>query len=115
MCGKKSFVFGLLTAIVVFSSASKGGSYIYTMGDEEYNIIKDFFNGNFNVPVADRARLRKNAYVNFWTLRKGLSIDLEGNLLYEEKRVVNKTDVKRIATKISSKTNLEDVVNLEQE
>ena len=29
-----------------------GGSYIRAMGDEEYDIIKDFFIGNFNVPVA---------------------------------------------------------------
>ena len=65
MCGKMSFVFGLLIAIVVFSSGSKGGLYIHAMGEEEYNIIKDFFTGNFNVPVADRTRLQKNAYVKF--------------------------------------------------
>ena len=41
MCGKMSFVFDLLIAIFVFGSASKGGSYIHTMGDEEYDIIKD--------------------------------------------------------------------------
>ena len=35
MYGKMSFAFGLLIAIVVFSSASEGGSYIHTMGDEE--------------------------------------------------------------------------------
>ena len=51
MCGKMSFVLGLLIAVVVFSSASEGGSYIHAMGDEEYNIIKDFFTGNFHVPV----------------------------------------------------------------
>ena len=35
MRGKMSFVFGLLIALAVFSSASKGGSYIHSMGDEE--------------------------------------------------------------------------------
>ena len=35
MCGKMSFTFGLLITIVVFSSASEGGSFINTMGDEE--------------------------------------------------------------------------------
>ena len=61
-----SFVFGLLIAIVVFSSASKRGSYIHAMVDEEYDIIiKDFFTGNFNVPVPDRTRLQKSAYVKF--------------------------------------------------
>ena len=41
------------------------------MGDEEYDIIKDFFAGNFNVPVGDRTRLQKSAYVKFWRLEKG--------------------------------------------
>ena len=54
MCGKMSFVFGLLIAIVVFSSASKGGLYIHATGDGEYDIIKDFFTCNFIVPVADQ-------------------------------------------------------------
>ena len=31
----ESRLFGLLIGIVVFSSASEGGSYIHTMGDEE--------------------------------------------------------------------------------
>ena len=47
-------MFGLLIAIVVFSSAFKGASYIHAMGDEEYDIIKDFSTGNFNAPVAER-------------------------------------------------------------
>ena len=54
-----SFVLGLLIATVVFNSASKGGTFIHAMGDEEYDIIKDFFTGNFNVPVADRTRYVK--------------------------------------------------------
>ena len=88
-----SFVFGLLIAIVVFSSASKRGSYIHAMVDEEYDIIiKDFFTGNFNVPVADRTRLQKSAYVKFWRLRKGLSVDFEANLLYEKKKIIQKSD-----------------------
>ena len=75
-----SFVFGLLIAIVVFNSASK-----VKMGGEECDIIKDFFTGNFNVPVADKTRLLERAFVKFWRLGKGLFIDLEGNLLYGKK------------------------------
>ena len=71
MCGKMSFVFGLLIAIVVFSSASIGGLYIHPMGDEEYDIIKDFFTGNFIVPVADQTE-HDYKRVKFWRLRKGL-------------------------------------------
>ena len=96
---KMNFVFGLLIAIVVSSSTSKRGSYIHAMGDQEYDIIKDLFTGNFNVPVADKTRLQKSAYLKFWRFRKGLSIDLEGNLLYEKKKIVKKSDVKRIVTK----------------
>ena len=65
MCGKMSFVIGLLIATVVFISPSMGQSYIHATGDEEFDIIKDSFTGNFNVPVADRTRLEKSAYVKF--------------------------------------------------
>ena len=75
-----SFVFGMLIAIVVFNSASK-----VEMGGEEYDIIKDFFTGNFKVPVADKTRLQERAFVTFLRLGKGLFIDLEGNLLYGKK------------------------------
>ena len=77
-----SFVFGLLIAIVVFSFASKGGSYIHAMENEECDIR--FFTGSFNVPAADRTRLQKSVYVKFWRLGKRLSINLEGNLLHEK-------------------------------
>ena len=30
------------------------GMYIDAMGDEEYDIIKDFFASNFNVPVMEQ-------------------------------------------------------------
>ena len=39
---KLSFMFGLLIAIVVFSSDPKETSYIHAMRDKEYDIIKDF-------------------------------------------------------------------------
>ena len=66
MCGKMSFVVGLLIGIVAFSSASKGGSYIHAMGDEKDDMVKDFFTNNFNLPVADRSRLQKSVYEKFW-------------------------------------------------
>ena len=49
--------------------------------------------------VADRKRLQNSAYVKLWRLRKGLSIELVGNLLYEKKKIVQKSDVKRVMTK----------------
>ena len=101
MCAKMSFVIGLFIAVAIFSSASKGESYIHAMGDEVYDIkdfyMKDFCTGIFNVPVANRTRLQK--IVKFWRLRKRLSIDLEGNLLYEKKKVVKKSDLKRNVAK----------------
>ena len=63
----------------------------------------------------DRTQLQKSAYVKFWRLRKGHCIDLQGNLLYEKKKIVKKSDMKRILRKLSSKANLEDVLKLEQE
>ena len=38
-------------------------------------------------------------HVQFWRFQKGLSLDLEGNLLYEKKKIVKKSDVKSIVTK----------------
>ena len=49
-------------------------------------MIKDFFTGNFNVSVADKSRLQKSAYVKCWRLQKGLSINLEGNLVFKKKK-----------------------------
>ena len=53
-----SFVFSLLIAKLFFSSGSNEVSYMHPMGDKEYDITKDFFTGNFNVPVADRTLLQ---------------------------------------------------------
>ena len=79
--------------------------------------MKDIFSGNFNVPVADRTRLQKSAYVKLWRLRKGLSIDLEGNLLHKKKKIVKKSDVKRkkLETKIFIKNKSGRCRKLEQE
>ena len=49
--------------------------------------------------MANRTRLQKSAYVKFWRSRKGLSIDLEDNLLYAKKKNVKKSDVKSMVTK----------------
>ena len=62
-----------------------------------YNIR--FFTGSFNVPAADRTRLQKSVYVKFWRLGKRLSINLEGNLLHEKKKIVKKSNAKRTVTK----------------
>ena len=77
------------------------GSYIHATGDEEYDNIKYFFTGSFNVPVAERTQLQKSTHVKFWILPKGLSIDLEGNLLYEKKnkKILKISGAKRIVTK----------------
>ena len=76
-------------------------------------MIKDFFTGNFNVSVADKSRLQKSAYVKCWRLQKGLSINLEGNLVFEKKKE-NRQEKwrKKHRGENSSKTNLEDVVKL---
>ena len=48
VCRKMNFVFALLIAIVIFSSASNGGStYIQCDECEKYDIIKVFFTWEF--------------------------------------------------------------------
>ena len=69
------------------------------MEEEEYEVIKKLVVGDFNVPVSKRTRLQKSAIIKFWRLKAGLGIDDKGNLLYENRRVVKKSEIKKIVTK----------------
>ena len=68
------------------------------MEEEEYEVIKNFVVGSFIVPVSQRTRL-KRAIIKFWRVKAGLGIDDKGNILYENRRVVKKYEIKKIVTK----------------
>ena len=57
---KDEFCVQLVNIKTFFSSGSNEVSYMHPMGDKEYDITKDFFTGNFNIPVADRTLLQQN-------------------------------------------------------
>ena len=69
------------------------------MEEEEYEVIKELVVGDFNVPVSKRTRLRKSGIIKFWRLKAGLGIDDKGNLLCQNRRVVKKSEIKKIVTK----------------
>ena len=69
------------------------------MEEEEYNAIRDLFNERFHVPVFQRSRVQKNPVVKYWRLRKNLSLDPSGHLLYQGKRVLKKEEIKNIVAK----------------
>ena len=87
----------ILTIIINLNSSD--GGYIHPMEEEEYEVIKKLVVGDFNVPVSKRTRLQKSAIIKFWRLKAGLGIDDKGNLLYENRRVVKKSEIKKIVTK----------------
>ena len=69
------------------------------MEEEEYEVIKKLIVGDFNVPVSKRTRLQKSTIIKFWRLKTRLGIDDKGNLLYENRRVVKNSQIKKIVTK----------------
>ena len=87
----------ILTIIINLNSSD--GGYIHPMEEEEYEVIKKLVVGDFNVPVSKRTRLQKSAIIKFWRLKAGLGIDDKGNLLYENRRVVKKSEIKKIVIK----------------
>ena len=74
------------------------------MEKEEYEIILKLSKGNFYVPVSQRTRIEKSAIVKFWRLRKDLTLDKSGALLYEGKKVLMKSVVKEIVSKTFKKS-----------
>ena len=69
------------------------------MDEEEYTIIVKLLKGTFNVPVSRRTRVQKSAIVKYWRLKEELSLDTNGALLHQGKRVLRKNEINEIVSK----------------
>ena len=67
------------------------------MTNEEYEVILRLLKDEFNVPVAPRTRVQKNAIIKFWRLKTDLSLDVgEEKILFQGRKVLRKTDLKHV-------------------
>ena len=77
----------LTLALLLFFPTNLNGKYIHAMDEEEYTIIVKLLKGTFNVPVSRRTRVQKSAIVKYWRLKEELSLNTNGALLHQGKRV----------------------------
>ena len=72
------------------------GAYIHAMNEEEYQIIRNLIidGGRFLMPTQERIKAQKTAYVKYCRLKEKLSIDKNGLLLFEGKKVLKKGEIK---------------------
>ena len=71
-------------------------AYIHAMNEEEYQIISNLIKdgGRFLMSPQERTKAQKTAYVKYWRLKEKLSIDKNGLLLFEGKKVLEKGEIK---------------------
>ena len=71
-----------------------------TMKEEEYQFICDIVRlGRCDIPVAERTREQKSAYIKYWRHKDKLTLDENGRLLYEGHVVLKEKDVKKCVAK----------------
>ena len=82
------------------------GAYIHAMNEEEYQIISNLIKdgGRFLMSPQERTKAQKTAYVKYWRLKEKLSIDKNGLLLFEGKKVLKNGEVKKCVKKTFSKS-----------
>lgn len=80
--------------------------YIHAMDDEQYKLITTLVknNGNFEIPAHERTKIQRSAYVKYWRLKEKLSVNSNGMLLYENKQVCRKGQIKKIVLKAFRKS-----------
>ena len=82
------------------------GAYIHAMDEEEYQIISSLIKDGrrFLMPLQERTKAQKTAYVKYWRLKVKLSIDENGLLLFEGKKVLKNGEIKKCVKKTFSKS-----------
>ena len=77
------------------------GKFIRAMEVDECDIIKDLVlnDGRFRLPPCSRTRKQKSAYVKYWRLKSNLSVDENGLLLYQGRKVLKKYEIKKCVSK----------------
>jgi hypothetical protein len=76
------------------------------MNKEEYEIITGLVknDGRLLVPPNERTKTQRSAYVKYWRLKEKLSLDVNGLLLFQGKRVLKKGEIKKCVSKIFKKS-----------
>ena len=76
------------------------------MNEEKYQIIRNLIKdgGRFLMPTQERIKAQKTAYVKYCRLKEKLSIDKNGLLLFEGKKVLKKGEIKKCVKKTFSKS-----------
>ena len=71
------------------------------MNEEEYDIISDLVKkqGKFEIPKNSRTKAHENAYVKYWRLKGDLTLDNNGLLLFNGKRVLKKKELTPVVAK----------------
>ena len=74
---------------------------IYAMNEEEYQIISNLIKdgGRFLMSPQERTKAQNTAYVKYWRLKEKLSIDRNGLLLFQGKKVLKKGEIKKLREK----------------
>ena len=73
------------------------GAYIHATNEEEYHIISNLIKdgGRFLMSPQERTKAQKTAYVKYWRLKEKLSINKNGLLLFEAKKILKKGEIKK--------------------
>jgi len=82
------------------------GKFIHAMSQTEYNIIKDLVinDGKFRISPCHRTKEQRSGYVKYWRLKDRLSVDENGLLLYEGRRILKKGEIKKCVAKTFRKS-----------
>ena len=73
------------------------GAYRDAMNQEEYQIISSLIkdDSRFLMSLQERTKAQKTAYVKCWRLKEKLSINKNGLLLFEAKKILKKGEIKK--------------------
>ena len=87
--------------LLLYSTLCEGTlTYIRPFGDEEYETMKKLVSGTFHVPVSQRTVAQNSVRVKYFRLKEKLRLDKDGNLLFEGRPVLKKSDINDFVTKI---------------
>ena len=81
------------------------------MKEEEYKINFNLFrnNGKFDIPKKVRTSVGRSAYIKYWRLKKDLLLDDNGRILFQQRRVLKKGELKSVIDKTFKRLSLVDI------
>ena len=84
----------------------KKNKFKHVVSEEECEILVNLVKGEFNTPVKERKRLKKNAIIKFWRAKSKYTVDnsMQTILLYNGKRVLKNNEVKKIVKEAFDKS-----------